>query len=278
MIRQARRLLRLARLAGHMLAGMFLVYPLLSMSQRFGRRDLSHYQHAASGWWAGKLCRILNLSLSVRGEISAVPTLFVANHISWLDSPCLRNVLNAVFVAKQEVREWPLIGGMAVRTGTLFLKRGENSAQVADQMTAHLLNKHSVLFFPEGTSTDGRSLHCFYARLYQAAIRASVPVQAVAVTYPHPDGVHPLAPFIGDDTLLGNLWNMLAEPAMEIGLHFCEPIAAGGRQRRPLAEHTRSQILWVINEAHSLHSRTARAATLDSLEPEGVMIQDGLNC
>ncbi|MEO6696884.1 MAG: lysophospholipid acyltransferase family protein [Gammaproteobacteria bacterium] len=274
MIRQTRRLVRLGRLAWHMLAGLFVVYPLLSRYRWLGWRELSQYQQAASGWWAGKLCRILNLSLRVRGEISSVPTLFVANHISWLDSPCLRHVLDAIFVAKQEVREWPLIGGMAARTGTLFLKRGKNSAQVADQMTAHLLNRRSVLFFPEGTSTDGRSLLCFHARLYQAAVRARVPVQAVAVTYPHQDGVNPLAPFIGDDTLLGNLWDMLAEPAMEIGVHFSEPLAADGRERRVLAEHTRGQILRVINEAHQPHRSAVFPDTVDPLDVEGIMVQD----
>ncbi len=233
-----RRLVRLLRLAGHFVVGPFIAHVLLRLVD-YPR------QQALSKWWNYKLCRILNLRIHIHGNINSQPTLFVANHISWLDINCLGSVLKAHFVSKQEVREWPVFGAMAARIGTLFLKRGDATvtSMVADQMTWLLLQKKSLVMFPEGTSSDGNSVDRFHARLFQSAIRSRTAVQAVALSFPHEQGVNPLVPFIGDDNLLLHLWKLLSLPVVEVRLTFCKPIFAEGLDRRLLANHTRSQIL-----------------------------------
>lgn len=239
---QLRRVYRLFRLALHMLSGMVIAHVFLVC---WGRdvRGVALIQ-----WWARGMCRILNVQCRVHGDISRAPTLFVANHISWLDIICLTAVLDATFVAKQEVRAWPLFGGMAARAGTLFLCRGdgERTAEVAEQMLWNLLQRRSIVFFPEGTSTGGAGTGLFHARLYQAALHARCPVQAVAVSYPHAQGTHPRAPFIGDDGLVPHLWALLAEPAVAAQLDFCVPMMATGVDRRTLARVTCGQITGVL--------------------------------
>ncbi len=245
-MRAARRYARLVRLAWHMLCGFtaaHLIFPLL--------RKPGHAAHKSAivQWWMRKLCRILALEIQTQGEINPRATLFVANHVSWLDIPGLASVLSAVFVAKQEVAHWPLFGGMAARSGTLFLRRGEAGALTADRMTWSLMQKNSVIIFPEGSSSSGETVQQFHARLFQAAIRARCEVQAVAIRYPHAEyGTNPLTPFVGDDNLLTNLWALLAEPSIPMRLTFCAPLGAHGIERRKLAKLARSQIISALQQ------------------------------
>lgn len=245
-----RRLQRLLRLAWHMLMGMCAAHVGLPVTNKVAQGGQYRIQQAVSKWWNYKLCRILNLRLHIEGTINTAPTLFVANHISWLDIPCLATVLNAHFVSKEEVRGWPIFGAMAARTSTLFLRRGDATvtSMVADQMTWSLLRKRSIVIFPEGTSSEGDSVLHFHARLFQSAIRSHAEVQAVAISFPHEQGVNPAAPFVGDSNLLDHLWRLLAEPVMEARLIFCQPLAAAGLPRRVLANRARAQVLASIEQ------------------------------
>ncbi|HWQ94799.1 MAG TPA: 1-acyl-sn-glycerol-3-phosphate acyltransferase, partial [Gammaproteobacteria bacterium] len=85
MIMHLRRLLRIGLLFWLMLSGLLVCYPLLSILQRYGRRDFTDYQQAIARWWSRKFCRIVNLRIQAHGKISTHPILFVANHISWID-------------------------------------------------------------------------------------------------------------------------------------------------------------------------------------------------
>lgn len=245
--RELRRLTRMARIVFHLLRGVTTAHALLGWGSR-GTAGAARWRIAVAQHWSRGLCRILNLRIVVRGDISAEPTLFVANHLSWLDIPCLNAVLAADFVAKQEVAQWPLVGTMARKAGTMFLRRGDRLATeaVSDRMTWLLKRGRSVILFPEGTTTDGRSVRRFHSRLYQPALRTHARIQAVAISYPHPTGVHPAAPFVGDDNLARHVWALLAEPSIEINLTFCPALVAGATPRRAMAEQTRAQIVNVL--------------------------------
>lgn len=243
--REARRLARGARLLAHLAAGILTAYPVFFLLE-VTRFDHQRRRPAAlvRAWMRG-LLRILNVNLRVRGNVRPGAVLCCANHVSWLDIPCLRAVVDAAFVAKSEVRRWPLVGGLAARADTLFLKRGNHDAtsQVADRMTWLLAAGKPVVIFPEGTSTDGSTVLRFHARLYQAANRIDGHVQAVAIRYPRGAEINPAIPFIGDDNLAGHLWRLLGEESIEAELHFCAALASAGRGRRALADTTRRQII-----------------------------------
>ncbi|MBI2778437.1 MAG: 1-acyl-sn-glycerol-3-phosphate acyltransferase [Gammaproteobacteria bacterium] len=243
-----RRTQRLMRLVWHVMVGAGISYLILLPLNAMGRDSQRPHQRMIVRWWMAKTCRILNLRIQKAGVMSATPTLFVANHISWLDIPCLAAALDAVCVSKHEVRRWPVVGGMAAQAGTVFIQRGAHAASgVADLMARNLMDKRSVVFFPEGTSTSGATVRNFHPRLYQAAIHAQTVVQAVAISYPHPAGVNPVAPYINDDNLLHHLWVLLKEPSVEVNLTFCPPVPAESG-RRALAVDTRSQILSALKK------------------------------
>jgi 1-acyl-sn-glycerol-3-phosphate acyltransferase len=248
------RLARAARLIAHVGLGMLIAHVVIPFTIRRSKDRPSSLARRLTRRWMQDLCRLLGLRVEIEGTVCPGPVLFVANHISWLDIPALRAAVDADFVSKHEVLDWPAIGRMASRVGTIFLKRGAPKAAfvAADRMTWALTQGRSLIVFPEGTTTDGRTVRHFHARLYQAAIRTRTRVQPVAIAYPHAAGTNPLAPFIGDKDLIGHLWGLLGQKEMGVKLHFCPPIVAlSTARRRTLADHTRERIVQALDRAGS---------------------------
>lgn len=253
-----RRWQRVIRLMWHVLMGVAITYTIMLPLNKMGYRG---HQRVLTQWWARKACRILNLRINQEGVRSAQPTLFVANHISWLDIPCLLSRLDAVCVSKHEVKHWPLVGGMAKHAGTVFIRRGEHAAAaVAEEMARTLADNKSIVLFPEGTSTSGETVRTFHSRLYQAAIHTHSMVQAVALAYPHAAGVNPAAPYIGDVTLFQHLWRVAGEPTMEVKLTFCTPLPTTSSGRRTLAADTHSQIMFALKKSRPMPEKLRRGA------------------
>lgn len=203
--------------------------------------------------WSRVLCRLLGVRLLVSGHPQKGATLFVANHVSWLDIFCIAAVCPTQFLAKQEVAYWPVFGWLSRRTDTLFIRRGgDNGAgEAAEQLAWRLRQGGRMLVFPEGTSTTGDGVRRFYPRLFQAAIHARCPVQAIALRYPLGDGLHPVVPFVGDDDLLRHLWRLLGEAGIHAELWFCEPLAAE-QSRDALARQAQAQVNAILQRPERL--------------------------
>jgi 1-acyl-sn-glycerol-3-phosphate acyltransferase len=233
-----RRLLRMLLVMLHVLAGIGVAW--LVLRPRSGRGVSTRPMVI----WSRLLCRILGVRLLVSGTPRAGATLFVANHISWLDIFCIAAVCPTHFLAKSEVATWPVIGWLCQRTGTAFIRRGEEqgAGEAAGQLAWRLRQGGRLLIFPEGTSTTGEAVRRFYPRLFQAAIHTHCPVQAIALRYPAGEGINPVIPFVGDDALLSHLWRLLGERRIMAELYFCEPLQTFGQSRDMLARKTQSQI------------------------------------
>jgi len=236
---------RIGLLALHILIGLFMAILFLRKAVHPGSLTAS-----LSLWWHQRVCTIFGMHKTVHGNINQQPTLFVINHISWFDIPSLGSSVPVHFLSKDEINSWPFVGWLAKKAGTLFIKRGVKgaAAQSIKDITQALLNGGHVIIFPEGTTTDGTSLARFHSRLFQAAIDANVQVQPVALHYPHPEGVHPKAPFIGDTQFIESLMDMISEKNMDVTLDFLQPINASEYNRDELAELARQQIMKIIKD------------------------------
>lgn len=201
-------------------------------------------------WWQRTMLTLLGVRRRTTGPAPTGPVLVVANHISWIDIAAIGAVVSGHFVAKAEIRRWPLIGWLAARAGTLYIRRGDRRASiaVAEQMTAALRARHSVVLFPEGTSTNGQTVCAFHPRLFVTAVDAGCPVLPVALRYPTADAaVHPAAPFVGDDTLVAHLWRVLrARGTITVETTFLAPIDAAGRDPRDLATEAHTAIVTTV--------------------------------
>jgi 1-acyl-sn-glycerol-3-phosphate acyltransferase len=220
LVRAVRLTVRGAALAVVLIAGLVaaLVVPLL------GRSAMSWVQRL----WAAAVLSACGVRVRHTGPAAPPGALVVANHVSWLDVFALHAVAPVRMLAKTEVRQWPLLGLMAARAGTVFLDRDRLRALpgavagLADALRAGT----PIGVFAEGTTRCGRDLGPFRPAAFQAAHDAGAPVVPVALRYRRrgPGGAAPLdttAAFVGDDTLASSLLRVLTVRGIDIDVTAC---------------------------------------------------------
>ena len=170
---------KLVRVVVRALAGLctiVVLFPRMQPAQR----------HEQVRLWSRSMLEVLDIGLTVRGlPPRHGPVLLVANHISWLDILVIHAAVYCRFVAKSEVRHWPLIGTLATGAGTLYIERDSrrDALRVVHHMADSLKAGDVLAVFPEGTTSDGVSLLPFHGNLVQAAISTQAPVQPVALKF-----------------------------------------------------------------------------------------------
>jgi 1-acyl-sn-glycerol-3-phosphate acyltransferase len=195
--------------------------------------------------WHGSACRDLGVHVIAHGQaVTQSGVLYVCNHISWLDIPVLGSQLHGVrFLAKDDIRRWPLIGWLATRAGSLFIMRGNGQQNAASDITAALRAGESVLLFPEGTTTDGLSLRRFHPRLMRAAQEANAIIQPIALRYLD---VHnqpnPRVAYIDDDSFGDTLQRIVSERGLRAEVQFLPAIETTQRPVNQIAREAYASI------------------------------------
>ena len=217
----------------------------------FQRNTMSRHGVASkiTCWWHRRIIRVFNIKLSVHGQASNEATLFVANHLSWLDIHVIGSQLPARFLSKAEVQSWPVFGWLASKAGTLYIPRGgKNAAARASQiMQQALSNNQHVVLFPESTTSNG-VIKRFHGRLMQSAIDAQCLLQPVAIHYPEPGRrVHNAVLYVDDTTFIQSVKNVLAAKSIVAEVHFLEPVLASNKTRDELARHAEQQVRSLFN-------------------------------
>ena len=212
-----------------------LIFPFSSTERRM--------QHV--GRWSARMLDVLGIELQVSGTPASGATLFVANHVSWLDILAINAVRPLRFVSKSDIRSWPLLGWLVACGGTLFIERERprDAVRVVHLIAEALKAGGQIAVFPEGTTSGGHGVLPFHANLLQAAIATQMPIQAIALRYS--DAQQPVsaaAAYAGNTTLIESLW------AVVTGDRVCARVAllpiqsTSGWERRALAEQLRGSI------------------------------------
>jgi len=249
------RMLRRALLLGvHILLGLLLT-PLVLRRQPSGNRRT---HPCVTSWWHSRLSDILGVRITVAGHRPTPPALLVSNHVSWLDIVVLGGQTHTDFLSKDEVRRWPVVGWLAARSGTLFIRRGQGETGTVSQQIAERLREDGLLtLFPEGTTTDGRDVRPFFSRLFAAAIATGTDVVPVALRYHINGEFDPIAPYTDQQSLGANLHGLLSRAQTQVHVVFGEPIKLKGHTRREVAELAREQILAALAASPLLAPRPA---------------------
>jgi 1-acyl-sn-glycerol-3-phosphate acyltransferase len=240
-----RRAVRIGLLTLHLAWGIALVglaFPLLPTP----RRD-----RLITAWGRGLLTM-----LGVRARSGAAPAvpggaLLVCNHVSWLDVFLIFTAQRVHFVSKSEVREWPVAGWLAHRTGTLFLERGRraDTARINAEMRALMQGGAWVAVFPEGTTSDGRGLKRFLPSLLQPAVELGCPVVPAALRYRTVAGEYTAAPaYVDQMSLWQSLRQIVDAPGLVAELRFGEPIPPTAH-RRELAAQAEASVARLLGAA-----------------------------
>ena len=230
---------RLLRVLVHALHGLVIVL------LRFASLEAAA-RHARIQWWSAKLLRLIDIALHTTGTPRAGAKLVVCNHVSWLDIAAVHAVMpEARFVAKSDVRHWPLVGRLVAGAGTLFIEREKkrDALRVVHQMAEALQSGDTVAVFPEGTTGEGPELLPFHANLLQAAVATAMPVQPVLLRYfDREHMISPLAEYMGETSIAQSLWRLLCARELSVEVRVLLPQATAHADRRALAEHLRQTI------------------------------------
>ncbi len=239
------RLMRLARATAHLAGGLattVFVFPWVGPPKK----------QALIRKWSRHLLQMLGVETRVlwrhdRGLQGHV--LIVANHISWLDIFVLNALQPARFIAKAELRRWPIVGRLSRNVGTLFIERER-------RRDTHTVNRHTVdalargdlvAVFPEGTTSDGTGLLKFHSSLLQPIVDAHGVVQPIAIRYRTPADEYSDAPaFVGDLTMIGSFWRLTGERSLVAEVNILPQLPAGERNRRELSNAAAAAIQTVL--------------------------------
>ena len=233
---------RLTRVIAHLCLGLAcaLVFPLAG--PRFRDRVVRR--------WSRSLLRLCGVSVEQGEGAGALEhAMIVANHVSWLDIFVINALHPCRFVAKAEIRQWPVLGWLALKGGTIFIARGNRRElrTIFKGMVAALEAGERVALFPEGTTAAPGAVLPFHPNLFEAAIDAAVMVQPFALRYLDSAGaLHPAVDFSGDLTFAQSMLKVLSGPPVRAQLTCLAPIDAAGAHRRALAEAAHDAIGAVI--------------------------------
>lgn len=252
-----KRWIRVSRLAFHVLRGLAIsafLFPLQSSERR--KREIEH--------WSVNLLNLLNVRLFLHGKppvYGSRPLMVVANHVSWLDIFAINAIVPSRFIAKSEVRAWPIFGWLTARSGTVFIERAkrQDTARVNHLIAGALGAGDVFAVFPEGTTTDGSTVLKFHASLLEPAVEAGAAVQPVAIRYERSDGtLCTEAAYAGGRSLWDVLMAMTSQHEILAHVCFLDPIVPDARHRRHIAEEARTAILLTLfPEESRSHSDTA---------------------
>jgi lyso-ornithine lipid O-acyltransferase len=217
--------------------------------------------------WQQFMCRLLGFKVIVKGAPSqGRPLLLVSNHVSWSDVLALGSIAEVSFIAKSEVKAWPLFGRFARLQRTVFIER-ERKHKTADQageIAARLQSGDILVLFAEGTTSDGNRVLPFKSSLFGAARAAldvknggavdHVLIQPVSVAYTRVQGLpmgrymRPVAAWPGTVPLVKHLKGVLAARAIDIEITFGEPVMFDrSSDRKVLARQFETQIRAMTN-------------------------------
>ena len=215
-----------------------------------------HTKQALIQRWSRKLLALFRVSLVVHGEPVAGPELagsmLVSNHVSWIDIYAINSWYPPRFVAKSEIRSWPVIGWLCAQTGVLFVERARkrDAHRIMHVIAAGLSAGELMCVFPEGTTSDGLQLLPFHANLFQAPVSAGAPIRPLALRYriAATGELTTIPAYIGDLSMMDTINAMLNGPPLVVEV-FVGPAVAPEMDRRALAAHSQEAVANLLARA-----------------------------
>jgi lyso-ornithine lipid O-acyltransferase len=180
--------------------------------------------------------RIFRLEIHATGTIPS-RGLLICNHLSYVDILVLASLAPAAFVAKREVKSWPVMGLLAQLGGTVFIDRQRRTdvGAVNQEIQNALDDGALVIVFPEGTSSDGKTILPFKSSLLEPATQQRHPLAVGCLEYSLPDGdAHAEVCYWGDAVFLPHLLNLLSRDRVRASVRFA-PVQNHSSDRKELA-------------------------------------------
>jgi lyso-ornithine lipid O-acyltransferase len=219
------------------------------------------------------LRRLFGIQIDVRGlPTGQSPTLYVSNHVSWLDIFVLGSVVRGSFVARGDLEGWPIFGWLSTLQQTVFVDRTSRvrSGQQLDQLSERLLADDNLILFPEGTSSDGTGVLPFKSSLFAVVERwkgaQPLTVQPLSLTYTEVNNMpltrhyRPYIGWYGDMDLPPHFWGLLKLGRIKAVIEFHEPISSAEMGSRKAMSKQCQKMIAASVERQNAHYDSAEAA------------------
>ncbi len=254
--------------------GLTLLVPLIKIFMPFKRA----WAHRLCMWVHGYSCWCFNVQVDHIGEPvgqrTAEPVIYVINHISWLDIVVVGGLIKGCFVAKAELEEWPVFGGLADVQRTIYVQREERH-RAGDQKNGiadRLVNGDNIILFPEGTSGLGNVVLPFKTSLFgitQDSRLTNLIIQPVTLSYTHLNGLpllraqRALVAWVGDMSFGSHALQLLFQSSLRALVQFHAPVRRGNfASRKHLSAACEDVIATGLRLANSGRIETAVATAL----------------
>lgn len=198
-------------------------------------------------------CRLLGIKIIVEGTPTAAPeTVFIGNHVSYLDIPVLGSLIKGAFVAKKEVEDWPFFGLMGKMGQTFYISRNPaHAAREAKAFTERLDKGFPLILFPEGTSSDASKILPFKSSFFEIFLNRTTTLQPFTISILSVNGqpaenqqIRDLYAWHGDMTLLPHLWSFAKGKGAVIKVKFEESmISSSYTNRKVLSNDCYDQVV-----------------------------------
>ena len=186
--------------------------------------------------WAKLFVTISHMQIDVVGEKPSPPFFIVSNHLSYIDIPVLRSVIESIFVANSEIKDWLIVGNAARDMGNIFINR-ENRRDIpraGADVIKKLKNGEGVIIFPEGTSARGKKVLPFNSSFFEFASKSEFPIHYASITYQIENGERKPSEAIcwwEDTPFITHLWRFFQVRRAKAIINFgCESIVDPNRK------------------------------------------------
>ena len=176
---------------------------------------------------------LVNINVEVIGErnLNNLPTLYVSNHLSYLDIPVLGSIINGRFIAKNDISNWPIIGFLSRVGNTIFINRNLRFLKNNKSIIYDYISKgNNVILFPEGTTSDGIRVLSFKSSLLTSLEKKNILIQPIVIKYKSINGMplnrwlKPIIAWYGDMDLKPHLINILKLFSIKTKIIFLPPL------------------------------------------------------
>jgi 1-acyl-sn-glycerol-3-phosphate acyltransferase len=203
--------------------------------------------------WCRRIVAAMGIECSVTGTLPSAergPVAVVSNHLSYLDILLYSAARPFIMVSKSEVKRWPLLGRLTAQAGTVYVDRGGGpptypavNAAMAEAYKSGL----PVLFFPEGTTTNGSEVLPFRRGLFHSVLNNGVELRTAALRFSLGEGngsacVADDVCWWGDALFGPHIFRCLGLKGVSARIAF-EETAVHGADRFELSERAREQVL-----------------------------------
>ena len=216
-------------------------------------------------FWGKCACFILGIRVEVSGEIPKPPFILVSNHLSYLDIFVLFSQLRGLFVAKSDVKTWPLVGFIVRTCGILFIDRNRKRdiTRVNKLINKNINENQGIIIFPEGTTSPGFDILPFKTSLLKYPVAMNQPVTYATLSYSTPADSTPAYQSLcwWDETpFLTHFINFLKEKRSTAKVHFgTQPVQSQDRKILAQQIHQKMSLQFepVIEESEFLKTHDA---------------------